>query len=117
MNILGKTTLAVFFATAFVFSLAQCVVKAHDHWISDRKITDPITGAWCCDEKDCHPQPAGSIVERPDGFLIKATGEIFPKERVIWKSQDGEWWRCENAIRGPQGQVTTRCLIGPPPGS
>lgn len=101
--------------------LLSAPALAHDHgpgsWINQEHLTDPETGQWCCDEKDCSPVPAGGVEERAGGYFIKATGEVFPKARVIWKSPDGGWWRCEQIISDPSGRRPTRCLIAPIPGS
>lgn len=79
---------------------------SHEHWINRENLHDPVSRAWCCDETDCFPQPAGAVVPAPGGFKIEATGELIARERVIWRSPDGKWWRC--------GALETRCLIGPP---
>ena len=88
--------------------------QAHDHgpgsWINHQKLTDPVTGQWCCDERDTREE-TDNIEAVPGGFLVKSTGEIIPKERVIWRSPGG-WWRSRNLNDG-----STRCLIGPPMGS
>lgn len=90
---------------------------AHDHgegsWINSQRLTDPITGQWCCNLIDCREETAN--VEPVDGgYLIKDTGEAIPRERVIWRSPGG-WWRCRY-MSGPEAGKT-RCLIGPPMGS
>lgn len=83
-------------------------VYGHDHWISRQKLTDPITGQWCCNEFDTFEETE-NVEAVPGGYRIKSTGEFIPNERVIWKSPGG-WWRSRNL-----GDGTTRCLIGPPP--
>jgi len=85
---------------------------AHDHWISNARMTDPQSGEWCCNHIDCSAVPAGGVRESSGGFRIAETSETIPYQRVIWKSQDGLWWRCRNMATN-----ATRCLIGPPPGS
>jgi hypothetical protein len=84
---------------------------AHDHWISRNRITDPQTGEWCCNHIDCAAVPAGGINEVKGGYAVVETGETVPYARVIWRSQDGTWWRCRNLRTN-----ATRCLIGPPQG-
>lgn len=83
---------------------------AHDHWINREHLTDPASGEWCCNEHDCNPV---AVHEVAGGYAVK--GETVPYSRVIWKSKDGRWWRCEYAYGEKQGK--TRCLIGAPPGS
>jgi hypothetical protein len=83
-------------------------VHAHDHWISANRLTDPASGEWCCNHIDCQ---AEKVSEVAGGYLTQA-GDVVPHARIIWKSQDGSWWRCRNMRTN-----ATRCLIGPPPGS
>lgn len=83
---------------------------AHDHWISRQKLTDPITGQWCCNEYDTFEETE-NVEKVNGGYRIISTGEFISDDRVIWKSPGG-WWRSRNL-----GDGTTRCLIGPPPAS
>lgn len=83
----------------------------HDSWINKRHLVDPQSRQWCCDEHDCEPLKTG-VKENGAGYIIAETGEDIPYARVIWKSEDGLWWRCRNLKDN-----STRCLIGPPPGS
>lgn len=87
------------------------ISKGHEHWINQEKLTDPISGEWCCNEYDCNPLPVGGVSQQRHGVLIFETGEIIPNDRIIWKSPDGQWWRCHRNDE----QKSTRCLIGPPP--
>lgn len=88
-------------------------VKGHDSWISRERIVDPVTNEWCCNHIDCAEEVSG--VEAVDGgYLIKSTGEVIPRERVVWRSPGG-WWRCR--YLGGEKFGKTRCLIGPPQGS
>jgi hypothetical protein len=98
-------------ATLFIL-LGISVAGAHDSWISRNRLTDPQSGQWCCNHIDCEGQKNGDIREVQGGYLVAATGEVIPYARVIWKSEDGSWWRCRNMQTN-----ATRCLIGPPPGS
>lgn len=82
----------------------------HDLWINKKRLVDPQSNQWCCNEHDCEPVRAGGVSEQGSGyFLITETGETIPHGRVIWSSEDGFWWRCRN-----QRDNSTRCLIGPP---
>ncbi len=83
---------------------------AHDHWIRHQNLRDPISGQWCCDERDTREETT-NIEAVPGGFRIISTGEVIAKERVIWRSPGG-WWRSRNLADG-----STRCLIGPPLGT
>lgn len=84
---------------------------AHDHWISRAQLVDPISGQWCCNHIDCEPVRIGGLHEQDGGYLVSETGEQIPYRRIIWQSQDGQWWRCRNLLTNK-----TRCLIGPPQG-
>ena len=84
---------------------------AHDHWISRQRLTDPLSGEWCCGAQDCEVE---QVAEASGGYRV-STGEIIPAARVIWKSPDGTWLRCRYMAGERAG--LTRCLIGPPPGS
>lgn len=86
---------------------------AHDSWIGSNRMTDPVSGEWCCNHIDCAAIPAGGLQRAPGGYLVTETGETIPASRVIWGTPpDGAWWRCRNLSTN-----ATRCLIGPPPGS
>jgi hypothetical protein len=94
--------------TIIVLLLGGGLAAAHDSWISRNRLTDPASGEWCCNHIDCR---AEKVSEVADGYAVE-TGEVVPFSRVIWKSQDGTWWRCRNMTTNK-----TRCLIGPPPNS
>ena len=106
---------------SFIATLLLCasggLALGHDHgpgsWINNQKITDPVTGEWCCDLNDCREEP-DNIREADGGYLIVSTGEIIDRKRVIWRSPGG-WWRCRY-LHGEKAEQT-RCLIGPPAGS
>ena len=104
-----KNTLKVL-CVILINALTVSSVPAHDHWISRENLRDPVTGLWCCDERDTREEN-DNVRAVPGGYLIISTGEVIPNERVIWRSPGG-WWRSRNL-----GDGTTRCLIGQPPGS
>lgn len=88
---------------------------AHDHWINQPHIKDPLTGAHCCSaHKDCNPVKIGGVREVAGGFFVATTGEVIPHGRVLWESRDGSWWQC---LMHKDGKPVVRCLIGVPPGS
>jgi len=99
----------------FASVLLTSSALAHDSWINQLRLTDPMSGQWCCNDMDCEAVPAGGVAEQQDGYFIAETREVIAKERVIWKSQDGLWWRCRFMHGENAGK--TRCLIGPPPNS
>lgn len=84
---------------------------AHDHWISQQRLVDPVSGEWCCGTDDCQVE----VVEETVGGYRVLTGEVIPASRVIWKSPDGLWRRCRYLSGDKAGK--TRCLVGVPPGS
>ena len=97
-----------------LFWLLLCAsALAHEHgpgsWINTNKLVSPLTGESCCNAADCF---AEKVEEFPDFVLVK-TGEMYPSKMVIWRPQDGQWWRCRKYVNGQQ---ETRCLIGPPRG-
>src|SRR3954453_7542328 len=97
--------------TLFVV-LGGSFAVAHDHWISGNRMTDPLSGEWCCNHIDCKEVPYGGVKENGIGYVVAETQETIPYSRIIWKSRDGSWWRCRNLSTN-----ATRCLVGPPPGS
>jgi hypothetical protein len=98
--------------TIVLVLLASSFAVAHDSWISRNRLTDPQSGEWCCNHIDCAAVAPGGLNEVSGGYSISETGETIPYARVIWRSQDGTWWRCRNMRTN-----ATRCLIGPPQGS
>lgn len=107
---------------ALLWLLASSQALAHDtgagSWINLNKLRDPLTKHHCCDRRDCIQVSAEGLREQTGGYHITETGELWPYSRVLWESQDGQWWRCVYmANQSPihrRGQ--TRCLIGPPQG-
>ena len=92
-------------ATALLLA-SSVSAAAHELWINRERLVDPVTKRWCCDSTDCFAQPAGSVKAVPGGYQT-STGEVFPGNRVLWRSPDGKWWRCGYGKKA-------RCLIGPP---
>lgn len=58
----------------------------------------------CCSGNDCQEMPDGSIEERADGYLIKSTGELIPREKARY-GQDEHYHLCR--------QVAIYCLYLP----
>ena len=103
-------------AIALLFVLlGVSVAAAHDFWISRQRLTDPLSGEWCCNHIDCAVVPAGGITEVANGYRVSETGEVIASTRIIWRSPDGMWMRCRYLSGDRAGK--TRCLIGPPPAS
>lgn len=80
-------------------------------WIAKAKLYDPWTKVECCGPNDCARIKPPRVTAK--GYELE-NGETIPAGRLIPKSRDGRWWRCE--IQTGPGTGLTRCLIGPPPG-
>lgn len=91
--------------------LAPMTAHGHDSWISRQRMVDPESKEWCCNIYDCRVEKVREV----SGGYSTAGGDVVPFSRVIWKSPDGQWWRCRYMAGEKTGK--TRCLIGPPPGS
>jgi hypothetical protein len=60
--------------------IAAQLVRAHDHWINNLRLTDPASGEWCCNHIDCRPEKVSEVA---GGFTTEA-GDFVPYSRVIW---------------------------------
>ncbi|HLN07928.1 MAG TPA: hypothetical protein VK281_03045 [Xanthobacteraceae bacterium] len=98
--------------------VASTPALAHDHWISRENLSDPVTHSVCCGEGDCEDLGDQGIAVRERGatFVLGDSGEQIEKNRVLWRSPNGHWWRCGYDAREVDGSqhTVTRCLIGPP---
>jgi hypothetical protein len=66
----------------------------------------------CCSGIDCRPVPESAVSERPDGYVIKATGEVIPYgDRRVKDSPDGDMHWCSVAGREDSRTI---CLFVPP---
>jgi len=103
----------------------------------DAKPTAALPQGWsypfaCCANYDCKEVPQSSISERPDGYVIKGTGEVvaYSDKRIknspdgegevvaysdkrIKNSPDGEYHWCAHQAGLDAGK--TICLFVPPP--
>src|SRR4029078_5545264 len=67
----------------------------------------------CCANYDCHEVSQTSISERPEGYVIKDTGEVLAySDRRIKYSPDGEFHWCAHEAGLDAGK--TICLFVPP---
>jgi hypothetical protein len=67
----------------------------------------------CCANYDCHEVSQTSISERPEGYVIKDTGEVLAySDRRIKDSPDGEFHWCAHEAGLDAGK--TICLFVPP---
>lgn len=68
----------------------------------------------CCSNMDCRPVPASAVHERPEGYVIAATGEVIPySDKRIKQSPDGDLHWCSV---GGKPDSRTICLYVPPKG-
>jgi len=68
-------------------------------------------GYECCSLADCREVSSDAIGEEPNGYVIKATGEVIPYgDRKIKKSKDERFHWCS---RGGKPDTPTICLYVP----
>lgn len=68
----------------------------------------------CCSDFDCREVSDAAVEERPEGYVIVATGEVIPMtDRKVRPSPDGVFHWCS---RGGRDESATICLFVPPRG-
>ena len=68
----------------------------------------------CCSDYDCREVADAEVLERPEGYVIKVTGEVIPMtSRKVRPSPDGVFHWCSVAGRN---DGKTICLFVPPRG-
>lgn len=68
----------------------------------------------CCSNFDCRQVSAKAIAERPEGYVIKNTGEVVGyADQRLKASPDGEYHWC--SVAG-EAMSRTICLFVPPKG-
>jgi hypothetical protein len=66
----------------------------------------------CCSGYDCREVQDAEIIEAPQGYVIKTTGEVIPMtDRKVKTSPDGQFHWC--SIAG-KADGKTICLFVPP---
>lgn len=94
-------------AFALAFS-AAAVAPAASH---DAK------GGWtyplaCCSDFDCREVADSEVLERPEGYVIRVTGEVVPMtSRKVRPSPDGVFHWCSVAGKADSATI---CLFVPP---
>lgn len=66
----------------------------------------------CCSDRDCREIPQSAVLERPEGYVLRRTGEVVAySDRRVRQSPDGVFHLCTVA-----GLETSRtiCLFVPP---
>lgn len=95
--------------------LGQCTPRA---WAHDgyEHLRNPVTGASCCDDRDCKPVDVREIGESGSDYTWR--GSYFPK-RQSQPSPDDRWHVCSYTswqLNGGSSQVI-RCMLRPTPGA
>lgn len=69
----------------------------------------------CCSNMDCQQVQSSSVIEKPDGYVIKSTGEVVAyRDKRVKNSPDGEYHWCAHQAGIDAGH--TICLFVPPKG-
>lgn len=97
-----------------VFLLVATPVLAHDALPTAAKPQGWSYPFACCANFDCKEVPQSSIGEKPEGYVIKGTGEVLGyQDKRIKDSPDGEFHWCAHQAGLDAGK--TICLFVPPP--
>ncbi len=91
---------------AALAAIAPPAAKAH---MADSGVMYPDE---CCNGRDCYEIEPTDLAPVDGGYMIKATGEVWPMSAVK-DLHDGRYHRCSAA--GAIG-ATTYCLYAPPMG-
>jgi hypothetical protein len=91
-----------------IFAGVPSAVRAHE---APSGWKYPIS---CCSNYDCREVAESAIIERPEGYVIKTTGEVIPMtDRKVRPSPDGVFHWCSV---GGRADSRTICLFVPPRG-
>ncbi|MER9343112.1 hypothetical protein NKI41_20380 [Mesorhizobium sp. M0601] len=102
---------------AAVVLIAAAIPFAASALAHDAKPTAAMPQGWsypfsCCSGYDCREVSQTSISERPEGYVIKGTGEVVAySDKRIKNSPDGEYHWC--SVAGANDGKTI-CLFVPP---
>ncbi|WP_421925026.1 hypothetical protein [Neoaquamicrobium sediminum] len=95
-------------ALGFLLPVTGLPVAAHD---AESGWTYPLS---CCSDYDCREVADAAVLERPEGYVIKVTGEVIPMtSRKVKPSPDGVFHWCWVAGRDDGATI---CLFVPPRG-
>lgn len=102
-------------ATAFALNVVLAsagAARAHDAPPTPAQPNGWMYPQLCCSGYDCRPVPAEDVVEGPQGYVIRPTGELVPMSSTKVKdSPDGEFHWC--SVAGADDGKTI-CLFVPP---
>ncbi|CDZ51616.1 Hypothetical protein NGAL_HAMBI1189_40700 [Neorhizobium galegae bv. officinalis] len=97
---------ALLFLTAVAITCSSLTADAHSApagWVY------PIQ---CCSDKDCEPVHDANVVESPEGYLVRDSGEtIGYGDARIKQSPDDEFHLCRTKSKPPSPTI---CLFVPP---
>ncbi|MER8639041.1 hypothetical protein [Mesorhizobium sp. M0954] len=102
---------------AAVVLIAAAIPFAAPALAHDARPTAAMPQGWsypfsCCSGYDCREVSQTSISERPEGYVIKGTGEVVAySDKRIKNSPDGEYHWC--SVAGANDGKTI-CLFVPP---
>lgn len=95
-------------ALGLLLPVTSLPVAAHD---AKSGWTYPLS---CCSNYDCREVADAEVLERPEGYVIKVTGEVIPMtSRRVKPSPDGVFHWCSVAGRDDGATI---CLFVPPRG-
>jgi len=94
--------------TVLLGMLVGCAAFAHD-WM-------PPSMCYCCDDRDCLPYPREALERTTGGWVIKATGQVFPDGspdiHPNVRPDLSPVWICQ-----PAWMTQARCIMVSPEGS
>lgn len=103
--------MAVFVCLAVLSFLMVCA-QAHDAMPTAAKPQGWTYPFYCCSGYDCRAVPQTAIKERPEGYVIRNTGEVVTyKDTRLRDSPDGDYHWC--SVSGADN-TRTICLFVPP---
>ncbi len=101
-------------AVAVFLALLASPVEAHDAMPTAAQPNGWTYPFACCSGYDCREVSDKAISERPEGYVIKGTGEVVGyADARIRQSPDGEYHWC--SVAG-SNEGRTICLFVPPRG-
>ncbi len=104
-------------AVLALLALLSCLALTPHALAHDAKPTSAKPQGWsypysCCSGIDCREVSAKAISERPEGYVIRGTGEVVAySDTRIKDSPDGEYHWC--SVAGANDSRTI-CLFVPP---
>lgn len=95
-------------ASMLMFSSTFALAHGDAAWI----MNDPKL-SYCCGVNDCERAPKGAVVWSKEGWVIVATGQVFPEFGPdTHMSIDRDFWYCSPAYMAPK----KKCLMVPSSG-